>query len=334
MPPHDGVLAPQSSPDPKLEDNGSYKCDMCHQKVCVGCGGAKNFKQHWGSPACLKAQRRHESQVNQVGNTKTLLSFFSKVPYSPRTGVVSTGSSTKSSTHANILNIDRSSTAHTTSTPPESPPPSPTPLHQSSESKSVEAEKYRHPDAYTLTLLARLDLAAQGLPMDVSEAEAHDEIACVLSVEDPDNSSKAWEYLDPALNRLLGYGSTVEDVAQCVRCRPLGVEGLGHLICRSVVKHGITGGLLKGKIRILLSAIKMLKKQTTTCAPHDCSLQQVLTASTTTQTLHASPPQLEVSDDSDIEYVTMVPSNATQRLAPASLSQSPNRSTPTDNTIV
>ncbi|KAF8263204.1 hypothetical protein EI94DRAFT_1773013 [Lactarius quietus] len=97
--------------------------------------------------------------------------------------------------------------------------------------------------------------------MDVSEAEVHDKIACVLSVEDPDDSSEAWEYLDPALNRLLRYGSTVEDVAQCMQHGPLGVEGLGHLIHRFVVKHGITGGLLEGKIGILLSAIEMLKNQ-------------------------------------------------------------------------
>jgi hypothetical protein len=41
---------------------------------------------------------------------------------------------------------------------------------------------------------------------------------------------------------------------------PLGVEGLGHLICRFVVQYGIAGSLLEGKLNILFSAIDMLKE--------------------------------------------------------------------------
>ena len=125
---------------------------------------------------------------------------------------------------------------------------------------SADTERDGCPDAYALKLLAQLDCATQALPKHVPEAEAHDEIACVLSVGDPDDPSEAWEYLDPALNRLLGYGSSVEDVAQRVRRGPLGVEGLGRLIRRFVVHHGITGSLLEGKLGILMSAIELLKE--------------------------------------------------------------------------
>jgi hypothetical protein len=110
-----------------------------------------------------------------------------------------------------------------------------------------------------LTLLARLNHAAQELPIQVPEAEANDEIACILSVGDPDDPSEAWEYLDPVLNRLLGYGSSLEDIARHVWRGPLGVEGLGQLICKFVVRYGVTGDLLEGKLESLLKAMELLK---------------------------------------------------------------------------
>jgi hypothetical protein len=189
---------------------------------------------------------------------KTLTSFFLKVTHNPKTAVTPTGGSRRTTS---VLAEDRPSAAHTPNLP-QSSLPAPTHSHQPSiqGSVSAETEGYGHPDAYALTLLARLDCAAQELPKNVPKAEAHDEIACVLSVGDPNDSSEAWEYLDPALNILLGYGSSLEDVAQCVRCRPLGVEGLGRLICRFVVNHGVTGDLLEGKLGTLLKAIELLKE--------------------------------------------------------------------------
>ena len=126
-------------------------------------------------------------------------------------------------------------------------------------SLSVETKTHGHPDAYALQLLARLDRAAHKLPTHIPEAEPHDDIACALSVGDPDDPSEAWEYLDPVLNNLLGYSSSVEDVARRVRRGPLGVEGLGRLIHRFVVTYGITGDLLEGKLGKLLEAIELLK---------------------------------------------------------------------------
>jgi hypothetical protein len=108
--------------------------------------------------------------------------------------------------------------------------------------------------------LARLDRAAQELPIEVPEADANDEIACILSVGDPDDPSEAWEYLNPMLNRLLGYGSSLEDIARRVRRGPLGIEGLSQLIHKFVVGYGITGDLLEGKLEALLKAIELLKK--------------------------------------------------------------------------
>jgi hypothetical protein len=211
---------------------------------------------------CLKAKEKHKSQANQAGNkTKTLLSFFSKVTHSPKEAVATKGGSTH--TNAKVLTKVRSLSAHTpTPTLPPNPLPLPLLSYLPCRLDSAETESYgcQHPDAYALALLARLDHAAQELPLHVPEAEANDEIACILSVEDPNDPSEAWEYLDPALNRLLGYGSSVEDIIQRMQRGPLGVAGLSCLICRFVVQYGIAGSLLEGKLNILFSAIDTLKE--------------------------------------------------------------------------
>ncbi|KAH8995594.1 hypothetical protein EDB83DRAFT_2325014 [Lactarius deliciosus] len=62
------------------------------------------------------------------------------------------------------------------------------------------------------------------------------------------------------LNWLLGYGIDVKDIAQRMRCGPLGVGGLVQYIHRFVVDHGVTGDLLKGKIGRLLKAIELAKQ--------------------------------------------------------------------------
>jgi hypothetical protein len=244
---------PLSSPDLIPNEDGSYQCDMCHQKVRVGDGGAKNFKQHWGSLVCLKTATKNRSHTNQAGNNmKTITSFFSKVTPSLKKAVALKGAPQSQSTQP----------ACPTPNPPQPSLLLPTPSHELTMQGSLSAgiKIHGHPDAYALVLLARLDCAAQELPKHIPEAEPHDNIACVLSVGSPDDPREAWEYLDPVLNNLLGYSSSVEDVARRVRRGPLGVEGLGWLIHRFVVDYGITGDLLEGKIGKLLEAIELLIK--------------------------------------------------------------------------
>ncbi|KAH9047051.1 hypothetical protein EDB84DRAFT_1557861 [Lactarius hengduanensis] len=313
MPPQcdDGPTTPRSLPDdPKPDDDGSYKCDLCHQKVRVGGGGAKNFMQHRGSSACLKAATTKKKP--QAIQMKTLTSFFSKVTHNHNTAVAPTGVSTCATS---VSADDRSSVAHTPSLP-QSSLQSSTLLCQSNiqRSLSIESNGRPLPDAYALELLARLDHAAQELPIHIPEAEVHDEIACVLSVGEPDDPSEAWEYLDPMLNRLIGYGSSVEDVAQRVRRGPLGIEGLGRLIHRFVVHHGVTGDLLEGKLGTLLKAIELLKERAITrVPPTEWPSQQMPTPCTTSQTHFSSLPQVPLSinsdDDDDIEYIGAAPSS-------------------------
>ena len=52
------------------------------------------------------------------------------------------------------------------------------------------------------------------------------------------------------LNRLLGYGIGLDEVVQCLRHGPLGIEGLAALIQGFIVDYGMTGDLLEGKYQM------------------------------------------------------------------------------------
>ena len=63
----DGAPMPHVPCVPTLDSNGNYACDMCHQKVCVGSRGAKNFLQHhggWSAPLrCADIVIRAETET-------------------------------------------------------------------------------------------------------------------------------------------------------------------------------------------------------------------------------------------------------------------------------
>lgn len=92
---------------------------------------------------------------------------------------------------------------------------------------------------------------AEGMPsLDPGKQHAHDLLRALRAAIDrlPD-SAEAWEVLDPALNRLFGYGATVESVASIVRRGDSGMLGV-HRIIKAFVDdyEGIGGALLEGKM--------------------------------------------------------------------------------------
>ena len=106
----------------------------------------------------------------------------------------------------------------------------------------------------------KLYLAIRDLPSHVPEAEDEDEMAQVVLGGGPNDPADAWEFLDRRLNGLLGYGISVNEVARCMRCGPLGVKGLAGYIRGFVINYSIAGVLLEGKISVLLKAISLIKQ--------------------------------------------------------------------------
>ena len=215
-------------PIPTPDENGDYTCDLCLMKVRVGCGGRKNFMQHRGSPACLKVSKKAESksQARQTGSeVKTLHLYFMKTTWGAnqvqnvkQNGVTFKGASANASTASSTHVAQSTPSSLMTSGPDE-------PRDQQSLSANTATALSARPDAHALTLLNGITCAARELPSLVPEAEEDDDIARVV-LAGAEDTSEAWEHLDCVLNRLLGYGVDIEDIAQCVRRGPLGVEGL------------------------------------------------------------------------------------------------------------
>jgi hypothetical protein len=132
------------------------------------------------------------------------------------------------------------------------------PLGEPSLEPRTSARPDAGPDAHALVLLASINHAAQELPSLVPKAEECDAIARVVLAGRPEDPSEPWEHLDSELNRLLGYGLDIEEIAQRVRRGPLGIKGLTQYINGFVVDYGITGALLEGKLERLSKAIELV----------------------------------------------------------------------------
>lgn len=241
------------------DEDGVYTCDICSMKVRVGCGGSKNFLQHRGSVGCLRAAKKDYLKP-KASQTKTIHSYFTKATQG-RTSQGTSLSSEQNKAKNGVQNGVMPEVAPKATPHPKTPSPTSEllrePLGPSLEPRT-SARPDPGPDAHALALLASVNRAARELPSLVPEAEEHDAMARVVLAGGPEDASEAWEHLDRELNRLLGYGVDIEEIAQRVRRGPLGVEGLTQYINGFVVNHGITGVLLEGKLERLSKAIELV----------------------------------------------------------------------------
>ncbi|KAF8148022.1 hypothetical protein B0H34DRAFT_803153 [Crassisporium funariophilum] len=70
------------------------------------------------------------------------------------------------------------------------------------------------------------------------------------------NKDEIWEVVNPALDRLLGFGRSFEDVQSLVCRGEKGVAGFREYLTYLVEEGGVAGALLEGKVETLLSAMK------------------------------------------------------------------------------
>jgi hypothetical protein len=100
-----------------------------------------------------------------------------------------------------------------------------------------------------------LEKAVRTLPV-LPDATESDEIA-VFSGNVPNDLAKedAWEYLDPMLNRFLGFNRTSEDIYNALRGGARGLSGMVHYLKEFAGQYQIDGALLEGKIQRLVNVI-------------------------------------------------------------------------------
>ena len=112
------------------------------------------------------------------------------------------------------------------------------------------------PDTHAVNVLATLEKAIENLPV-LPDAGETDEIT-MFSENIPTNLAKedAWEYLDPMLNRFLGFNRTAESIYNELRGGARGLSAMVRYLKDFVRRYEIDGALLEGKIERLVNIIQ------------------------------------------------------------------------------
>lgn len=111
------------------------------------------------------------------------------------------------------------------------------------------------------TLLQRLRELTSQLPSSVLVADGSDILAyfsknpCASILPEQD----AWEDLiDPALNRIFGFGKQPDEIAQFIRRGPLGMDGFCSWIETCITDLKVKPALLEMRLERVFNAIKLL----------------------------------------------------------------------------
>lgn len=102
----------------------------------------------------------------------------------------------------------------------------------------------------------KLENAIGNLPA-LPDASESDEIS-VFSGNVPTDLAKedAWEYLDPMLNRFLGFNRTAESISNELRGGARGLSAMVRYLKDFIRRYEIDEGLLEGKIERLVNIIQ------------------------------------------------------------------------------
>ena len=100
------------------------------------------------------------------------------------------------------------------------------------------------------------------LPHTVPVAVSADSFACFsgdpMATLELGSDEDAWEVVDKALNRVIGYGVSTESVSRLIRRGDLGIDGLYRWLRICVTDLKIEEALLESKIGRLIDAMVML----------------------------------------------------------------------------
>ena len=201
-------------------------------------GGLQNLlKQHnpGVSKACkLNLEKKNKASAHQQSQPG-LLSFFTKQPKALIPPTVPKPAPVIAYAMESTSQISQAGT-HATGLTPRTTPPA--------------------PHTHAVNLLVTLENAVANLPVLPNASEC-DEIT-VFSGTVPTDLAKeeAWEYLDPMLNRFLGFNRTAESVFNELRGGARGLSAMVRYLKDFVSRYDIDGALLEGKIQRLVNVIQ------------------------------------------------------------------------------
>ena len=112
------------------------------------------------------------------------------------------------------------------------------------------------PNRHAVNVLAALEKAMRNLPA-LPDASDSDEIAAFSGNVPTDLvKEEAWEYLDPMLNRFLGFNRIAESLFNMLRGGERGLSAMVQYLKEFVGLYDIDGALLEGKVQRLVNVIQ------------------------------------------------------------------------------
>ena len=107
------------------------------------------------------------------------------------------------------------------------------------------------------SILSEFERVTASLPWSIPEGLATDTLSRFsgnpsLELED---GQDAWEMADPALNWAIGFGKTVDEIAEIIRRGPLGMDGFCRWLRVLVYELKVDERLLEGKVKRLIDAM-------------------------------------------------------------------------------
>ena len=103
-----------------------------------------------------------------------------------------------------------------------------------------------------------MEKSIRDLPNILPDASDTDEIA-VFAQDIPTDmdGDDAWEeFLDPLLNRFLGFGRSIESISAMLQGGESGLTAIVRYLRKFVERYRIDGALLEGKLERLIEAIE------------------------------------------------------------------------------
>ncbi|KAF8867443.1 hypothetical protein CPB84DRAFT_1859420 [Gymnopilus junonius] len=207
---------------PEFTAASTCYCNVCKIDVKIGFGGEANWNAHLGSTA----HKEKERAANVSSQRKGITAWFSKA-VEKAAPVVSKSSVAKASSSASFSLPSTLTPSSTTSFPP----PVSTPIPDAFDVDAWNPPSPSAPIVNSLpstSLLDKLEQVAASLPGSVLEAMSSDTLARFSGnpVDELPQGDDAWEMADCVLNRVIGFGITVEEITKIIHRGPLGMDGL------------------------------------------------------------------------------------------------------------
>lgn len=238
---------------------------MCHEAVLVGTAGPKGLEQHKGKKKCL-ANIEKSKKGEKESKTLTLFSFLQRPDKetAPTTTETLQKEGKQKLAAASLILVGPST--H----PPQNDDVAETNrvVRGSSDENQLiddkltdrQGKEKRTGCQHAWLLLDRLRTAIQEIPQSTPEGRATDELAgfnryTALTVCATVAQDELWENVNPAMDRMLGFGRSSAEIQGLIRRGPFGVQSLCEYLELLVEEGGVVGGLVEGKVSALISAI-------------------------------------------------------------------------------